>query len=67
MVCMTENETRRRVLQLISERSPRPTELLELFQDLSYSEVQDIVAELLDYGQVELDAERRLRTNRAAA
>jgi hypothetical protein len=67
MVCMTENETRRRVLQLISERSPRPTELLELFQDLSYSEVQDIVAELLDYGQVELDAERRLRTKRAAA
>jgi hypothetical protein len=67
MVCMTENETRRRVLQLISEKSPRPTELLELLKDLSYSEVQDVIAELLDYGQVELDAERRLRTKRAAA
>lgn len=67
MVCMTDTETRRRVVRLVAERSPRPTELLQLLQDLSYSEVQDVIAELLDSGQIELDAERRLRTKKAAA
>jgi len=67
MVCMTEREICKRVLALIDKNSPRPTELLEIAKDLSYSEIQDVIAELLDSGQIELDADRRLRSRKSAA
>jgi hypothetical protein len=67
MVCMTEQAIRQRIARLIADNSPRPTELLKMANDLSYGEVQDVIAELLDSGQVELDVDRRLKSKRPAA
>jgi predicted transcriptional regulator len=67
MVCMTEHQMCQRIVALIDKHSPRPTELLQLANDLPYAVIQDVIAELLDSGQIELDADRRLRTRRAAA
>jgi hypothetical protein len=35
--------------------------------DLPYGDLQDVIAELLDSGQIELDADRRLKAKRSAA
>ncbi|MFY9645032.1 MAG: hypothetical protein WAK29_07625 [Terriglobales bacterium] len=64
---MTEYQSCQRILALIDKRSPRPTELLQLANDLPYGEIQDVIAELLDSGQIELDADRRLKTKKSAA
>jgi hypothetical protein len=56
-----------RVLQLISSKSPRPTELLQLLkEELSYREIQDAVRALLDSGYIELGSDRQLRVTKIA-
>ncbi len=56
------------VLRIITERNPQPTELLEILgSELSYTEIQDAVGELLDAGTVELGADRRLRAVQSVA
>ena len=50
-----------RVLAYVTERRPRPTELLDLLHgELSYSDIQDVVSELLDTGELELTSDRHL-------
>lgn len=45
----------------VRERHLRPTELLELlYSELSYSDIQDAVSELLDSGDLELSPDRHL-------
>jgi predicted kinase len=68
MVCMVEPRIRERVIDAIGERAPLPTELVELLSaDMSYREVQDVLSELLESGQVVLDSDLHLRSNRVAA
>jgi hypothetical protein len=68
MVCMLERETLERVLELVRRDSPRPTELLKALESqMSYSDLQDAISELLDSGEVVLDSERRLRIKSNAA
>jgi hypothetical protein len=56
------------VLDIVRTQSPRPTELLELLQvKLSYREVQDTLALLLDTGEIEMGADRRLRVPQVTA
>jgi hypothetical protein len=59
---------RNRVLAEVRDRSPRPTELLELLHNqFSYRDVQDALSELLENGRLILDSERRLRLPQIAA
>ena len=68
MVCMVEREIRDRVLELVRRDSPRPTELLKTLESqMSYSDVQDVISELLDSGEVVLDSERRLHVKAESA
>jgi hypothetical protein len=56
------------ILEIVRKQSPRPTELLELLQaTLSYREVQDTLALLLDTGEIEMGSDRRLRVPQVAA
>jgi hypothetical protein len=56
------------VLDKIEKQSPKPTELLEILaSQLSYTEIQDAVGELLDTGTAKLTADRRLRAVHSAA
>lgn len=58
---MIAAEIKDRLLDVIRDRSPRPTELLDLLGvELSYRDVQDALCELLDAGQVELSSDRHL-------
>lgn len=62
MVCTVDVDLKRLVLEKIEERSPKPTELLEILApQLSYTEIQDAVSELIDTGAAKLSADRRLR------
>ena len=69
MECLAKVDPKRLALVLdeIEKQSPRPTELLEILApQLSYSEIQDAVGELLDTGTAQLSADRRLRAAHAA-
>ncbi len=68
MVCMVTQETRDEVVGMVRKHSPRPTELLKLLEErMSYREVQDALAELLESGEITLDSERRLIAKPLAA
>lgn len=70
MVCVVKVDPKRLelVLEKIEERSPKPTELLEILApQLSYTEIQDAVGELIEAGTVTLSADRRLRTAHSVA
>jgi hypothetical protein len=65
---MVAKETRTEVMRIIQEHSPRPTELLRLLSPkLSYEEIQDVLSELLDSGEVVLNSERHLSVRTQAA
>lgn len=67
MVCMVAKQTRDEVVRVVRENSPRPTELLKLLESrMSYRDVQDALAELLETGEVTLDSDRRLIVKSAA-
>jgi hypothetical protein len=56
------------VLAAIEQHIPRPTDLLEILAtQLSYTEIQDAVSELLEVGTIELTSNRRLRVVKAVA
>jgi hypothetical protein len=68
MVCMVESPIHEKVLEVIRAKSPLPTDLIRCFSDeMSYREVQDILAELIESGEVELDSSLHLRINPRAA
>lgn len=68
MVCVVESQLRERVLKVIEERSPLPTELVELLREkMSYREIQDALSELLESGEVALDSHLHLRIKSRAA
>jgi len=68
MVCMVEPQIRERVLAQIRERSPLPTELVGLLEnDMSYREVQDVLSELIESGEVILDSDLHLHIKPLAA
>jgi|HubBroStandDraft_6_1064221.scaffolds.fasta_scaffold647990_2 hypothetical protein len=68
MVCMVEPQVRERVLGVIREHSPLPTELVELLnKEMSYREVQDALSELLESGEVTLESNLHLRVKPLAA
>jgi hypothetical protein len=65
---MTEPQIRERVLAEIREHSPLPTELVgQLRNEMSYRDVQDVVSELIESGEVTLDSDLRLHVKRLAA
>jgi hypothetical protein len=68
MVCMLAKETRDEVIRMIRDNSPSPTELLKLLESrLSYREIQEALAELLESGEILLDSDRRLSVKSRAA
>jgi hypothetical protein len=69
MTSSVSADIKNRLLDLVRTKSPRPTELLTLLlkNDVSYSDVQDALALLLDSGEIEMDADRRLHIPPAAA
>lgn len=70
MSCMAAIDPRhvQLVLSVITDHSPKPTELLEILaSQLSYTEIQDAMSELLEAGTVELGSDRRLCAVRSAA
>jgi len=67
MACMATENACRLVAEQIAQHSPRPTDLLTLLDgQLSYSEIQEALAELLHSGEIVLDSERHLRIKEAA-
>ena len=67
MSCMVSNNASRLVAEKIAQHSPLPTDLLALLEgQLSYGEIQDAIADLLDHDQIVLDADRHLRMKNAA-
>jgi len=65
---MVERQVRERVLRVIREHSPLPTELVELLsKEMSYREVQDILSELIESGEVNLDSNLHLQIKPLAA
>jgi hypothetical protein len=68
MVCMVEPQIREQVLAKIREYSPLPTELVGLLKnEMSYRDVQDVLSELIESGQVILDSDLRLHIKPLAA
>ena len=68
MIYAVTPAVRNRILTMVREHTPRPTELLTLLQhELSYRDVQDALSELLDNGEIVLDSERHLRVPPVAA
>jgi hypothetical protein len=58
----TDSAAKTRVLAVVRDQQPRPTELLDLLQaELAYSSVQRARSELLDAGELELSSDRHLR------
>lgn len=68
MVCMVATNAHELLLEVIRELSPLPTELIaRLSGRLSYQQVQDTLADLMESGDVQLDSSLHLRvTSRAA-
>jgi len=68
MVCMVEPQIRERVLAKIREHSPLPTELVGLLKnEMSYRDVQDVLSELIESGDVTLDSDLHLHIKPLAA
>jgi hypothetical protein len=68
MTSSVSSDTKNLVLDLVRTNSPRPSELLEQLHDtLSYHDVQDALAVLLDSGQIEMGPDRRLHVPQVAA
>jgi hypothetical protein len=62
MIYAVTPAVRDRVLKVVREGSPRPTELLDLLQkEFSYRDVEDALSELLDSGQIVLGSDRHLK------
>lgn len=67
MASMVTANVHQIVAQQIAQHAPRPTDLLTLLQgQFTYADIQDAVAELLDSGEVILDADQHLRIKNAA-
>ena len=62
MTCVANAEIQRRLVQVVGEKNPRPTQLLELLkqEDVSYQQIQDALSELLNSGAIQLGSDRRL-------
>jgi hypothetical protein len=68
MTCMAEPQIRERVLAEIRQHSPLPTELVGLLKsEVSYRDVQDVLSELIESGDVILDSDLHLHIKLLAA
>lgn len=68
MAWMAAVDPKQLVFNAIEERMPKPTELIAILAaQLSYTEIQQAVSELLEAGTVELGSDRRLRPAQSAA